>query len=66
MASESRTPPPGRWQRRCTRFGPGKRDRERAAISMLSFAMHLTGKFDGTARAAAIVNDVPVLTRLAP
>jgi len=43
-----------------------KRDRERAAISMLAFAMHPTWQVRMyTARAAAIVDDVAVLTRLA-
>jgi len=68
MASESRTPPPqGRWQREMHAFlALAKRDRERAAISMLSFAMHPTWQVRMyTARAAAIVDDVPVLTRLA-
>ena len=68
MASESRTPAPqGRWQREMHAFlALAKRDRERAAISMLSFAMHTTWQVRMyTARAAAIVDDVPVLTRLA-
>ena len=44
MATESRTPPPqGRWQREMHAFlALAKRDRERAALSMLSFAMHPT------------------------
>jgi peptidyl-prolyl cis-trans isomerase B (cyclophilin B) len=68
LASESRTPPPqGRWQREMHAFlALAKHDRERAAISMLSFAMHSTWQVRMyTARAAAIVDDVPVLTRLA-
>jgi peptidyl-prolyl cis-trans isomerase B (cyclophilin B) len=68
MASEARTPPPqGRWQREAHAFvALAKRDRERAAISMLTFAMHTTRQVRMyTARAAAIVDDVAVLTRLA-
>jgi cyclophilin family peptidyl-prolyl cis-trans isomerase len=68
MASESRTPrPQGPWQREAHAFvALAKRDRERAAISMLTFAMHTTWQVRMyTARAAAIVDDVAVLTRLA-
>ncbi len=68
MASEARTPRPnGRWQREMHAFvALAKRDRERAAISMLVFAMHQTWQVRMyTARAAAIVDDIPVLTRLA-
>ena len=68
MASEARTPRPnGRWQREMHAFvALAKRDRERAAISMLAFAMHQTWQVRMyTARAAAIVDDVAVLTRLA-
>jgi peptidyl-prolyl cis-trans isomerase B (cyclophilin B) len=68
MASEARTPKPqGRWQREMHAFvALTKRDRERAAISMLTFAMHTTWQVRMyAARAAAIVDDVPVLTRLA-
>jgi cyclophilin family peptidyl-prolyl cis-trans isomerase/HEAT repeat protein len=68
LASESRTPrPQGRWQREMHAFvALAKRDRERAAISMLAFAMHPTWQVRMyTARAAAIVDDVAVLTRLA-
>jgi cyclophilin family peptidyl-prolyl cis-trans isomerase len=68
MASEARTPKPqGRWQREMHAFvALTKRDRERAAISMLTFAMHTTWQVRMyAARAAAIVDDVAVLTRLA-
>ena len=68
MASEARTPrPQGRWQREMHAFvALAKRDRERAAISMLTFAMHTTWQVRMySARAAAIVDDVPVLGRLA-
>ena len=68
MASEARTPRPnGRWQREMHAFvALAKRDRERAAISMLAFAMHQTWQVRMyTARAAAVVDDVAVLTRLA-
>ena len=68
MASEARTPRPnGRWQREMHAFvALAKRDRERAAISMLVFAMHQTWQVRMyTARAAAIIDDVAVLTRLA-
>jgi len=68
MASEARTPrPQGPWQREMHAFvALAKRDRERAAISMLTFAMHPTWQVRMyAARAAAIVDDVPVLTRLA-
>ncbi len=68
MASEARTPrPQGRWQREMHAFvALAKRDRERAAISMLTFATHNTWQVRMyAARAAAIVDDVPVLSRLA-
>ena len=68
MASEARTPrPQGPWQREAHAFvALAKRDRERAAISILTFAMHTTWQVRMyTARAAAIVDDVAVLTRLA-
>ena len=68
LASESRTPrPQGPWQREAHAFvSLAKRDRERAAISMLTFAMHPTWQVRMyAARAAAIVDDVAVLTRLA-
>ena len=68
LASEARTPrPQGPWQREAHAFvALAKRDRERAAISMLTFAMHTTWQVRMyAARAAAIVDDVAVLTRLA-
>ena len=68
LASEARTPrPQGRWQREMHAFvALAKRDRERAGISMLAFAMHPTWQVRMyTARAAALVDDVAVLTRLA-
>ena len=68
MASESRTPKPqGPWQREMHAFvALAKRDRERAEISMLPLAMHQTWQVRMyTARAAAVVDDVAVLTRLA-
>ena len=68
LASESRTPrPQGPWQREVHAFvSLAKRDRERAAIGMLTFATHPTWQVRMyAARAAAIVDDVAVLTRLA-
>ena len=68
MASEARTPRPlGTWQREMHAFvSLAKRDRERAAISLLALAMHTTWQVRMyAARAAAILEDVPVLARLA-
>jgi cyclophilin family peptidyl-prolyl cis-trans isomerase/HEAT repeat protein len=68
IASEARTPPPmARWQREVHAFvALAKRDRQRAAISMLTFATHDVWQVRMyAARAAAIVEDVPVLDRLA-
>jgi cyclophilin family peptidyl-prolyl cis-trans isomerase/HEAT repeat protein len=68
LASEARSPrPQGRWQREMHAFvALAKRDRERAGISMLAFAMHPTWQVRMyTARAAAIVDDAAVLARLA-
>jgi cyclophilin family peptidyl-prolyl cis-trans isomerase len=68
IVAESRTPPNvGRWQREVHAFvALAKRDRERAAIGMLTFAMHPTWQVRMyAARAAVIVDDVSVLTRLA-
>jgi cyclophilin family peptidyl-prolyl cis-trans isomerase/HEAT repeat protein len=68
IVSEARTPPPrGRWQREAHAFvALAKRDRQRAAIGMLSFATHNVWQVRMyAARAAAIVEDVPVLERLA-
>ena len=68
LASESRTPrPQGPWQREAHAFvSLAKRDRERAAISILTFATHPTWQVRMyAARAAAIVDDAAVLTRLA-
>lgn len=68
LASESRTPRPlGTWQREMHAFvALAKRDRERAMISLLPLAMHQTWQVRMyAARAAAILGDVPVLTRLA-
>ena len=67
LASESRTPrPQGPWQREVHAFvSLAKRDRERAAIGMLTFATHPTWQVRMyAARAAAIVDDAAVLTRL--
>jgi cyclophilin family peptidyl-prolyl cis-trans isomerase/HEAT repeat protein len=68
LASEARTPPPqGRWQREMHAFvALAKRDRERANIGMLSFAMHTVWQVRMyAARAAAVAEDVGVLERLA-
>jgi cyclophilin family peptidyl-prolyl cis-trans isomerase/HEAT repeat protein len=68
LASEARTPrPQGPWQREMHAFvSLAKRDRERAGISLLALAMHTTWQVRMyAARAAAILEDVPVLTRLA-
>ena len=68
LASEARTPrPQGMWQREMHAFvSLARRDRERAAISLLALAMHQTWQVRMyAARAAAILEDVPVLTRLA-
>jgi len=68
VTAEARTPPPqGRWQREAHAFvALAKRDRERASIAMLTFAMHPVWQVRMyAARAAAIVDDVPVLLRLA-
>ena len=68
LASEARTPRPlGTWQREMHAFvSLAKRDRERASISLLPLAMHQTWQVRMyAARAAAIVDDVAVLTRLA-
>jgi peptidyl-prolyl cis-trans isomerase B (cyclophilin B) len=68
IASEARTPPPiGRWQREAHAFvALAKRDRQRAANGMLTFATHNVWQVRMyAARAAAILEDVPVLDRLA-
>lgn len=68
IASEARTPPPvGRWQREAHAFvALAKRDRQRASIGMLSFASHNVWQVRMyAARAAAILEDVPILDRLA-
>jgi cyclophilin family peptidyl-prolyl cis-trans isomerase/HEAT repeat protein len=68
IAAEARTPPPiGRWQREAHAFvALAKRDRQRASISLLAFASHNVWQVRMyAARAAAIVEDVPVLDRLA-
>jgi cyclophilin family peptidyl-prolyl cis-trans isomerase len=68
LASEARTPrPQGPWQREMHAFvSLAKRDRERTTISLLALAMHQTWQVRMyAARAAAILEDVPVLTRLA-
>ena len=68
LASEARTPPPqGRWQREAHAFvALAKRDRERANIGMLTFAMHTVWQVRMyAARAAAIADDIGVLERLA-
>ncbi len=68
LASEARTPRPlGTWQREMHAFvSLAKRDRERASISLLPLAMHQTWQVRMyAARAAAIIDDVAVLTRLA-
>ena len=68
LASEARTPRPlGPWQREMHAFvSLAKRDRERATMSMLGLAMHQTWQVRMyAARAAAVVEDAAILTRLA-
>jgi cyclophilin family peptidyl-prolyl cis-trans isomerase/HEAT repeat protein len=68
LASEARTPPNiGHWQREAHAFvALAKRDRERAAIGMMTFATHQVWQVRMyAARAAAIAGDVGVLERLA-
>ncbi len=68
LASEARTPPNiGHWQREAHAFvALAKRDRERAAIGLMTFAMHQVWQVRMyAARAAAIAEDIGVLTRLA-
>jgi len=68
LASEARTPRPlGPWQREMHAFvSLAKRDRERAAMSMLGFAMHQTWQVRMyAARAAAVAEDAATLARLA-
>jgi peptidyl-prolyl cis-trans isomerase B (cyclophilin B) len=68
LASEARTPRPlGPWQREMHAFvSLVKRDRERAAMSMLAFAMHQTWQVRMyAARAAAVAEDAAILARLA-
>ena len=68
VTSEARTPPVlGRWHREAHAFvALAKRDRERAAISLLTFATHQTWQVRMyAARAAAILEDADVLARLA-
>ena len=68
LASEARTPRPlGPWQREMHAFvSLAKRDRERAAMSMLALAMHQTWQVRMyAARAAAVAGDAAILTRLA-
>jgi peptidyl-prolyl cis-trans isomerase B (cyclophilin B) len=68
LASEARTPrPQGSWQREVHAFvSLAKRDRDRAGISLLTLATHTTWQVRMyAARAAAILEDVPVLSRLA-
>jgi cyclophilin family peptidyl-prolyl cis-trans isomerase len=68
LASEARTPPNiGHWQREAHAFvALAKRDRERAAIGLMTFATHQVWQVRMyAARAAAIAEDVGVLERLA-
>jgi cyclophilin family peptidyl-prolyl cis-trans isomerase/HEAT repeat protein len=68
LATEARTPrPQGPWQREMHAFvALTKRDRERAAMSLLAFAMHTTWQVRMyAARAAAVAEDIGILTRLA-
>ena len=68
LASEARTPrPSGPWQREMHAFvALAKRDRERAAMSMLALAMHQTWQVRMyAARAAAVAEDAAILARLA-
>jgi peptidyl-prolyl cis-trans isomerase B (cyclophilin B) len=67
LTSEARTPRPlGPWQREMHAFvSLAKRDRERAAMSMLALAMHQTWQVRMyAARAAAVTEDAAILTRL--
>jgi cyclophilin family peptidyl-prolyl cis-trans isomerase len=68
VVAESRTPPPiGRWQREAHAFlALAKRAPERAATGMMTFAMHNVWQVRMyAARAAVVLDDVGVLTRLA-
>jgi cyclophilin family peptidyl-prolyl cis-trans isomerase/HEAT repeat protein len=68
LTSESRTPPPqGNWQREAHAFvALAKRAPDRAQIALPTFATHIRWPVRMyAARAAASMNDVPWLTRLA-
>jgi cyclophilin family peptidyl-prolyl cis-trans isomerase/HEAT repeat protein len=68
IASEARTPlPMGRWQREAHAFvALAKRAPERASIGLMTFAMHNVWQVRMyAARAAAILDSVGVLARLA-
>jgi peptidyl-prolyl cis-trans isomerase B (cyclophilin B) len=68
MAYEARTPPPqGRWQREAHAFvSLAKRNRQRAALGMMTFATHSVWQVRMyAARAAAIMGDSGILARLA-
>ena len=68
LVSESRTPPPqGSWHRQAHAFvAMAKRAPERAEAALPSFATHIQWPVRMyAARAAALMNDVPWLTRLA-
>ena len=68
LTAEARTPPTvGPWQREAHAFvALAKRSRERAAVAMSSFAMHNDWQVRMyAARAAAAMDDVDTLTRLA-
>jgi cyclophilin family peptidyl-prolyl cis-trans isomerase/HEAT repeat protein len=68
VTSEARTPPPtGKWQREAHAFlALAKRSPDRADVAMTTFAMHTNWQVRMyAARAAAILEDVPMLTRLA-
>ena len=68
MAYEARTPPPqGRWQREAHAFvSLAKRSGQRASTGMMTFATHTVWQVRMyAARAAAIVNDTAILSRLA-
>jgi cyclophilin family peptidyl-prolyl cis-trans isomerase/HEAT repeat protein len=68
LTAEARTPPsPGNWQREAHAFlALTKRAPERAAVAMMSFAMHANWQVRlYAARAATVLEDVDVLSRLA-
>ncbi len=67
LASDVRTPNPSRWHREAHAFvALAKRDPQRASVHLFAFAAHNTWQVRMyAARAAAILEDVAILTRLA-